>query len=144
MTQKTYPVQVVGAALVDDLDHPARLLVACRSAPEALAGLWEFPGGKTEPGEDAVAALRRELREELGVEVDLGAEIPGPHAQGWPLNERMAMRVFWGSVSKGIPEPLEDHSELRWMTLSDVDGLRNLGWIPADLPIVEALVHRVS
>ncbi|MDN5616857.1 NUDIX domain-containing protein [Rothia sp. HC945] len=144
MTEKTYPVQVVGAALVDDLDEPAHLLVACRSAPEALAGLWEFPGGKAEPGEDAVTALRRELREELGVDIDLGAEIPGPQAQGWPLTERMAMRVFWGSVSKGVPEPLEDHSELRWMNLSDVDGLRNLGWIPADLPIVEALVHRVS
>ncbi|MDN5606215.1 MAG: DNA mismatch repair protein MutT, partial [Kocuria sp.] len=81
---------------------------------------------------------------ELGVDIDLGAEIPGPQAQGWQLTERMAMRVFWGSVSKGVPEPLEDHSELRWMNLSDVDGLRNLGWIPADLPIVEALVHRVS
>jgi hypothetical protein len=50
MTQKTYPVQVVGAALVDDLDHPARLLVACRSAPEALAGLWEFPGRQDRAG----------------------------------------------------------------------------------------------
>ena len=54
---------------MDSLAEPSMLLVARRSAPEQLAGLWEFPGGKVEPGEQCEAALHRELREELGIGV---------------------------------------------------------------------------
>ena len=71
--------QIVAVAIVDDLAQPTKLLAARRNRPEALAGLWEFPGGKVEPGESEVAAVRRELCEELGVELRLGAPIPGPH-----------------------------------------------------------------
>ncbi|RUQ21097.1 (deoxy)nucleoside triphosphate pyrophosphohydrolase [Kocuria sp. HSID16901] len=144
MAEKNYPIQVVGAALVDDVATPTRLLIARRSAPEALRGLWEFPGGKVEPGEDDVDGLLRELREELGVEATLTDEVPGPHVQGWPLNERLAMRVFVGTVVSGVPRPLEDHSELVWHRLDDIEGLLGLDWIPADYPIVEALIHRLA
>ncbi|WP_030016135.1 MULTISPECIES: (deoxy)nucleoside triphosphate pyrophosphohydrolase [Micrococcales] len=141
---RDFPVQVVGAALVDDLDTPRRLLVARRSAPAELRGLWEFPGGKVEAGEDVRDALRRELREELGIEAKLGDEVTGPHPQGWPLNERLALRVFIGTVASGEPRPLEDHSELSWHGLDDQAGLLGLAWIPADYPIVEALIHRLA
>lgn len=137
-----FPVQVVGAAIVDSFTAPSRILVAQRSAPEALAGLWEFPGGKVEPGESCQQALLRELREELGVEAKLGDEIPGSHPQGWPLTERHAMRVFFAEIVDGAPAPLEDHSQVRWVALDE--SLKELPWIPADFPIVDALLVQAN
>ncbi|WP_370647281.1 (deoxy)nucleoside triphosphate pyrophosphohydrolase [Arthrobacter sp. zg-Y1116] len=135
--------QVVGGALVDSLRQPSRILAARRSAPEALAGLWEFPGGKVEPGESCTQALHRELAEELGVRVQLGAEITGPLDEGWRLNDVAAMRVWLAEITEGTAEPLEDHSELRWVDLN-ADALMDLAWIPADLPIVTALLEAVE
>lgn len=132
--------QVVGAAIVDDLGRPRRLLAARRTAPEAYAGMWEFPGGKVEPGETCEAALHRELTEELGIEVVLGAEVTGPLGQGWPLNSKAAMRVWLVEVKTGEPRPLQDHDELRWVPLQS-GALAELSWIPADLPIVSAVVQ---
>ncbi|WP_349643478.1 (deoxy)nucleoside triphosphate pyrophosphohydrolase [Arthrobacter sp. zg-Y1219] len=131
--------QVVGAALVDSLAAPTKMLAARRTAPEQFAGMWEFPGGKVEAGESCEEGLHRELREELGVGVRLGAEINGPGAQGWPLNEKAAMRVWLAEITEGAPSPLEDHDELRWVAL-DPRELGALAWIPADLPIVTAML----
>ncbi|WP_449081865.1 (deoxy)nucleoside triphosphate pyrophosphohydrolase [Rothia sp. 88186D007BW] len=136
-----YPVQVVGAAIVDSLAAPTRLLVGQRSAPPALAGLWEFPGGKVEPGEACEDALLRELREELGIIARLGVEITGPHPQGWVLNEKAAMRVWFAEIADGRATALQDHSELRWVPL-DATALE-LPWIPADFPIVEEILAGV-
>lgn len=138
--QVTILKQIVGGAVVDSLRSPQRLLAARRTAPPEFARMWEFPGGKVEPGESPEDALHRELSEELGVAVDLGAEITGPTAQGWPLNDRAAMRVWLATVTAGTPEPLEDHDLLQWVSLRTGDALA-LPWIPADLPIVEALLE---
>jgi 8-oxo-dGTP diphosphatase len=108
--------------------------------PEQFAGMWEFPGGKVEAGESCEEGLHRELREELGVEVLLGAEISGPGPHGWPLNDRAAMRVWLAEVTEGVPAPLEDHDELRWVALDPLE-LAALAWIPADLPIVTAMLE---
>jgi 8-oxo-dGTP diphosphatase len=137
-------IQVVGGAVVDRLAQPSMLLVARRSAPEKLAGLWEFPGGKVEPGEGPEAALCRELGEELGIEVRLGAELPAESAHGWPLNDRASMRVWFAEILTGEPEPLEDHDELRWVSLADRDEVLGLPWIPADFPIVRELLAALS
>jgi 8-oxo-dGTP diphosphatase len=126
--------QVVGAALVDDRQ---RVLVAQRRSG-ALAGLWEFPGGKVEAGEDDLAALVRECREELGVDVALQAflgEVPldGVVAGGVP--GASTLRVWWGRVAGG-ELVAHEHTELRWLP---ADELERLDWIPADRPLLPAV-----
>lgn len=120
------------------------MLVARRTAPEQFAGLWEFPGGKVEAGEQCEAALHRELREELGVGVRLGPELPSGTAAGWRLNERASMRVWLAEISDGDPRPLEDHDELKWISIMTRDEALSLPWIPADLPIVRALLESLG
>ena len=127
---------VVAAAILDDLTAPSRLLAARRSAPAALAGQWELPGGKVEPGEPAATALHREIREELGVGLVLGQLLPGPLGGDWPINDRLTMRVWRAEITEGRPTPLADHDELRWLA----HGLwQDLAWLPADVAIIAAL-----
>jgi 8-oxo-dGTP diphosphatase len=137
--------QVVGAALLDDARRPTSFLAAQRAYPEALRGLWEFPGGKQEPRESCEEALVRECAEELGTRVELLAEVPGPHAQGWPLKDTAAMRVWTGVVADGAPAPVagEDHLAVRWLPLAEPGAVLSLPWIPADLPIVRALLEQL-
>jgi 8-oxo-dGTP diphosphatase len=134
------PRPVVGAAVLDRLESPTRLLVGRRSSPENLAGLWEFPGGKVEPGEEPRSALRREVLEELGVDIRLDREVEACHPEGWLLGNGARMRVFTAVIEEGEARPLQDHDLLEWREL-DRDGLQQLEWIPADRPIVDALVE---
>jgi 8-oxo-dGTP diphosphatase len=132
----TSPVLVVAAALVDDLDHPSVLLAARRRAPVALAGRWEFPGGKVEPGEEPEEALHREIREELGVALTLGTELGGPDDGCWRLSDRYTMRLWLATVAQGEPEPLVEHDALRWLAR---DEWLAVPWLDADVRIVSAL-----
>jgi len=132
---------VVAAAIVDDLDQPARLLAARRSRPAHLAGRWEFPGGKVDPGETPVEALHRELREELGVRVKLGDELPGPDDGAWVITDRHVMRLWLAVVTEGEPQPLVEHDELRWL---DGDDLLGVDWLDGDVRIVEALARSLE
>ncbi len=133
-------VIVVAAALVDDLESPTSLLAARRARPEHLRGRWEFPGGKVDPGETAEGALHREIREELGVGISLGAELPGPDDGAWRISERHLLRLWSAVVVDGVPAALE-HEELRWLGRSD---WLSLDWLEADVRIVRALLDRVS
>ena len=154
MSDSAGPAQlVVAVAITDDLVVPRTLLAARRSYPESLAGLWEFPGGKVEPGETPEAALARELREELGLEVDLGEEIVGPDHAGmgvhgqeigscWQLRcaecdePQLVMRVWWATAAEGsTPRALHDHDEIRTL---EPGAWRDVAWIPADQRIVDA------
>ncbi|GAA3105359.1 (deoxy)nucleoside triphosphate pyrophosphohydrolase [Streptomyces rectiviolaceus] len=121
---------VVGAALYDD----GRLLAARRSAPPELAGRWELPGGKVEPGEHPEEALVRELREELGVAAEPVARVPGE----WPLKPGYVLRVWTAKLLSGAPEPLEDHDELRWLSPDEVWSVE---WLDADVPAVAAAIE---
>ncbi len=130
---------VVAAAIVDDLTRPTRLLAARRSEPPELAGGWEFPGGKVEPGEQPLEALHRELREELGIAVDVGPELPGPYDGRWALGPGLSMRLWLAVVTDGVPAPLEDHDELRWL---GPGAWASVPWLPADVEVVDALIAR--
>ncbi|WP_329335131.1 (deoxy)nucleoside triphosphate pyrophosphohydrolase [Streptomyces sp. NBC_00663] len=127
MTERTV---VVGAALLDT----DRLLAARRSAPPELAGRWELPGGKVEPGETPEAALVRELREELGVQVEVEDRVPGE----WPLRPPYILQVWTTRLLPDSPDPkpLQDHDELRWLTR---DELWTVPWLDQDVPAVQKL-----
>ncbi|SEN54326.1 8-oxo-dGTP diphosphatase [Actinacidiphila rubida] len=118
-------------------DEAGRLLAARRTAPPELAGRWELPGGKVEPGERAEDALVRELREELGVAVRPLERLPGE----WPLTADLVLRVWTAVILDGTPRPLQDHDLLCWVTPAEAPAL---GWVPADRPAVEALLAAVT
>ncbi len=125
---------VVGAAIIRD----GHVLAAQRAEPRALCGRWEFPGGKTEPGETPADALVRECREELGVTVrahdQIGDDVPLPE-----ISERLArpvlLRLLEAELVSGRPRALE-HLAVRWV---GPDHLRGLDWLPADVPFLGAL-----
>jgi 8-oxo-dGTP diphosphatase len=120
-------VGVVGAAVLRD----GRVLASRRTQPPRLAGLWEFPGGKVEPGEDDGSALVRELREELQVEVEVGDRL----GDDLPIGATAVLRVYVCRLLSGEPA-LVDHDEHRWL---GADDLLDVPWIPVDLPLVEQL-----
>ena len=124
-------ILVVAAAIVRD----GRLLAARRSSPAHLAGGWEFPGGKVEAGEREVEALARECREELGVEIDVGKPL------GDARDDGLRMLLYAARLCSGMPQPLQDHSALRWVSLGEI---AELDWLPVDeklLPVVRAHLH---
>ena len=124
-------LHVVAGVLVD---IAGRVLLAQRTAGRHLAGAWEFPGGKVAPGETPLAALVRELREELGIEV-LTAEPLLRHRHAYP--GRTVMLDTWRVTRfDGEPRGLEGQP-LRWEA---VDRLLAAGLLEADRPIVAALL----
>ncbi|WP_330459604.1 (deoxy)nucleoside triphosphate pyrophosphohydrolase [Streptomyces sp. NBC_00820] len=131
----TERIVVVGAALLD----AGRLLAARRSAPPELAGRWELPGGKVEPGERPEDALVRELREELGVDAEAVERVPGE----WPLKSPYALWVWTARLRPGsaAPQPLQDHDELRWLT---PDRLWEVPWLDQDVPAVREIAARLG
>jgi 8-oxo-dGTP diphosphatase len=120
---------IVAAVIIVD----GRVLAAERSAPPEVAGRWEFPGGKVEPGETDAQALARECLEELGVRVAVGERV-GPDV---PLaHGRAVLRVFTVELLNGdMPEALE-HTSMRWLAAGELDSVP---WLPADKPIVAEL-----
>lgn len=125
-------VSVVGGAIVRD----GRVLASRRTEPPALAGLWEFPGGKVEAGETDEVALARELEEELGLAVVVGERI-GPDLL---IGETAVLRVYLCEAPVGEPV-LVDHDEHRWLSAGELD---DVAWIPADAPVVAALREMIT
>jgi 8-oxo-dGTP diphosphatase len=123
------PRVIVAAVIITD----GRVLACERSAPPEVAGRWEFPGGKVEPGESDEAALARECSEELGVRVAVGLRV-GPDV---PLARgRAVLRVFAVTLLDGdVPQALE-HASMRWLGVGE---LGSVNWLPADRPIVAEL-----
>lgn len=110
------PIRVVAGLIF----HEARLLVAQRPAGSHLAGLWEFPGGKLEPGETWEAALVRELQEELGTQVAVGPLVEEvTHA--YP-GKTIQLRFYRCRLVSGDPEP-RGCADLAWVGPSDLGSL---------------------
>jgi 8-oxo-dGTP diphosphatase len=124
-------IAVVGAALV----RAGRVLAARRARPAKLAGGWEFPGGKVEHGESDVAALSRELREELGIGVVVGSRL------GDATDGTVRLTLYAATICTAEPEPVQDHDELRWLAATE---LGEVNWLPIDralLPLVASLLN---
>lgn len=123
---------VVAAALVD---RDGRVLVQQRPEGTAMAGLWEFPGGKIEPGETPEAALIRELDEELGIVVDHACLAPTCFASE-PLGDRHLLLLVY-ALRKWQGVPVAQHATaLRWVRPVELYGL---DMPPADRPLIGLL-----
>jgi 8-oxo-dGTP diphosphatase len=130
-------VLVAACALVDG---GGRVLVAERPAGKAMAGLWEFPGGKIEAGERPEESLVRELREELGIEVAAAALAPLTFASHAYPDFHLLMPLFLCRQWAGEPKPLE-HAALRWV---DAAELARLPMPDADLPLIAPLTAKLA
>ena len=119
--------EVVGVALVAD----GRVLAARRATPPALAGLWEFPGGKVEPGEDPAVAAAREIGEELGCGIAVTGWLDGETR----ISDDLTLRVASARLTDGDPVPAE-HDAVRWLRPGELD---EVAWVMADIPVLEPI-----
>ncbi len=123
----------VVAAVVRRTD--GAVFAARRSSDRPSGGLWEFPGGKVEPGEDPRAALVRELREELDVEVQVGSLVDVARV---PLGDvLLELSCFEARLVDGEPAGSTDHDAFAWVPL---DRLSDLDWAPGDVPVIERML----
>ncbi len=119
--------EVVGVAVLEQ----GRVLAARRAHPPALAGLWELPGGKVEPGESPQAAAVREIEEELACGVEVTGELDGTS----PIGDDLVLRVVLARLTAGDPVP-QEHDAVRWLRAGELDEVR---WASADVPFLDPL-----
>jgi 8-oxo-dGTP diphosphatase len=124
------PRKLVVAALIRD---GARILMSRRRSDQPMPGLWEFPGGKVEPGESPTDALVREVREELGCEVQVD-RIHDVVFHAYPEFD-LYMLVYAATIARGTPRAVEV-AEIAWV---EAARLPELDLLPADYPLARAL-----
>lgn len=130
--QSPGPLLVVAAALVD---AQSRIFVQQRPAHKNMGGLWEFPGGKIEPGETPEAALVRELREELSIETQTACLAPATFATGLIGDRPLLLLLYVCRKWTGMVQPTEA-ADSRWLRSHE---LFTLDMPPADQPLVAML-----
>ena len=129
MTTHAPFIEVAAAVIVQN----GRYLITQRTGRRHLAGLWEFPGGKRQPGESLEACLRRELREELEIEVGLAEKL---YETRWEYPERtVALHFFRCEIVKGVIKPTEGQA-FRWVPPRELSGYN---FPPADAELVREL-----
>ncbi|MDZ8117590.1 A/G-specific adenine glycosylase [Pontiella agarivorans] len=129
--KKKMPHIIVGAAVVTNAK--GEVLIAQRRTEDMLGGLWEFPGGKLEEGETLETCVARELKEELGIEVEVGKFlIKVKHAYS---HFTMDLHTYFATIKSGCPRAIECR-DFQWM---DISSLRKVPYSKADLKIIDAL-----
>ncbi|KFL47848.1 CTP pyrophosphohydrolase [Sphingobium sp. ba1] len=129
---KILPLLVVAVALID---ADGRVLLQQRPPGKAMADLWEFPGGKVEPGETPEAALIRELEEELGIRTHASCLAPATFASE-PLDDRHLLLLLYVCRKwEGVPHP-HHATALKWVRPAQMYALP---MPPADLPLIGIL-----
>lgn len=128
---------VVAVALIDE---DGRVLMQRRPEGKQHAGLWEFPGGKVEPGESMAAAAVREIDEELGLALAADALAPVSFAESGGAGRGIALLLFLARQWRGVPE-CRDASALGWFAPGDLD---DLAMPPLDIPLAAALVRTLA
>ncbi len=109
------------------------MLAARRSSPPALAGLWEFPGGKVEPGEDPRATAVREIVEELRCTIEVTGWVASGLQEAVAAGSEFVLSVATAHLVHGDPVPTE-HDAVRWLR---ADQLDEVSWAGADLPFLD-------
>jgi 8-oxo-dGTP diphosphatase len=133
LPETSLPIVLVAAVALVDVD--GRVLIAQRPAGKSMAGLWEFPGGKVEPGETPEAALVRELHEELGIDVSAACLAPLTFASHAYETFHLLMPLFICRKWAGTVQA-RHHSALKWVPARE---LKNYPMPPADIPLVAML-----
>jgi len=127
-------IHVVGAVVVQD----GLVLATQRGTDGSLPGLWEFPGGKIEPGESKEAALVREIDEELGCTVEVQGEV-ATTAYEYEFGV-VTLTTFYCRLVAGTPQ-LTEHASMAWLR---PDELGSIDWAPADIPAVAKIQADLS
>ena len=126
---------VITCSAVALIDNDGRVLLAQRPEGKAMAGLWEFPGGKIEQGETPEQALVRELKEELDIDTSGSCLAPLTFASHSYDDFHLLMPVFACRVWQGIPTPQEGQ-KLAWVK---PDDMKDYPMPPADIPLIAVL-----
>jgi 8-oxo-dGTP diphosphatase len=133
--QNHSPIHVVCAVI----EQNGLILCAQRSETMALPLKWEFPGGKIEPGEAEEPALKREIQEELNVEIEILERMPEHDYAYTP--EKVIRLIPYRCTIKNVSQlQAREHAELRWV---DRKKLLELDWAAADLPIVNDVIQNL-
>lgn len=120
------------------IESEGRILICRRRKREKFGGLWEFPGGKTEPGESPEEGLGREIQEELDLKIEIGARIAS-FSYGEPP-DGLILTAFFARLKPETPKlVLKDHTEARWVAPADLD---RFAFAPADRPFIRLLRAR--
>ncbi|WP_027416290.1 (deoxy)nucleoside triphosphate pyrophosphohydrolase [Aneurinibacillus terranovensis] len=123
-------LDVVGAVIIN---RHGEVLCALRSQRMPLPGMWEFPGGKIEEGENPQQALKREIKEELDIDIKVG-ELVSDSVYEYP-DTAIHLMTYYASIVSGEPN-VREHEKVVWLARKDLSSLE---WAPADMPTVTIL-----
>ena len=129
-------IKVVAAVICDSFQTKTRIFATARGYGE-FKGMWEFPGGKIEPGETPKQALAREIKEELATAIKVG-EIIDTVEYDYP-DFHLSMNCFWCEIIEGDLVLLEAQ-EARWLTKDELDSVE---WLPADFGLINRIQEKL-